>query len=345
MDLSINKKTSLNTSFSANKQGEEKFIPKHDMRLKNDFQTRSRIAIDKFTKAFTVYPARGITGNINADFYEFLTMGTVPYVIGSLTLMGVFNGLRKYFNVSENAKSAKLGNKAALGVLMYGVFKNLSKSLINYPVKWKTGIDTQLPYLKVYNELPENKDDTDVTSYEYHKVGESVEFTRWDMLYGKPQDKKVLNEKFDKIAKRNGLGEDLNDSDQSVKPMYKEVLVKSSLAKSISSYLWAATGVALSFQKPWEEFFRAFSLNIFKPAEVGHTIKLFFKDFKQSFINLYKGPLEPVNKLEKYGGKALIWTSVAATGLGLLNTFMINRKPAKVKESEILDKNKESVVG
>ncbi len=341
MGLSVNKISSNSVFFGANKSDEG---PKHDMRLENNFIRRSRIALDQFTKAFTIYPARGITGNINSDFYEFLTMGTVPYVIGSLTLMSVFNGVRKAFKISENAKAAKLGNKMALGVLFYGLFNSLSKNLITYPVKWKTGVDTRLPYLKVYNELPEYKGDTDIRSYEYHRVGESVEFTRWDMLYGKPNNKAELNEKFDKIAKRNGLGENLNDSDQSVKPMYKEILVKSTLAKSFASYMWAATGVVLAFQKPWDEFFRAATFNIFKPREFAHTIELFGRDFIKSAKQLYKGNPQAESLLQKYAGKALIGTTVAITILGLLNTLNITSKPTKIKENEVISKNKESVV-
>ena len=343
MFLSINKiNTANNINFGIKKSEEG---PKHDMRLNNDLTTRSRIALDKFIKAFTIYPARGISGNINSDFYAFLTMGTVPYVFGSLTLMTVFNGVRHAFKLSENAKAAKLGNKMALGVLFYGAFKSFSKNFITYPVKWVTGVDTQLPYLKVYNELPENKDDTDVTSYEYHKVGESVEFTRWDMLYGKPQDKKILNEKFDKIAKKNGMGENLNDSDQSVKPMYKEVLVKSSFAKSFSSFLWAATGVVLAFQKPWEEFFEGARYNIFKPKEIWHTVELFGRDFKKSALSLYKGNPEATKPLQKYAGKGLVLTAAAVTLLTLLNTFRITSKPSKVKANDVIDSNKESVAG
>ena len=31
--------------------------------------------MDKFIKAFTVYPAKGLNGSKNSNFYEFLTMG------------------------------------------------------------------------------------------------------------------------------------------------------------------------------------------------------------------------------------------------------------------------------
>lgn len=326
-------------------QAEVKNPPKEvDKLLENNFSTRSKIALDKLTKAFTVYPARGIKGSINSDFYEFLTMGTVPYIVGSLTLMSVFNSASKHFPAFDASVAGKLGKKMALGVLLYSVFKPLSKSLVNLPVKWATGIDTQLPYLRVNHRLPESKDDFDLTSHEYHKVGESVEFTRWDLLYGDPKDKGELNKRYDKIARKLGLGVNLNDSDQEVKPIYREVLVKSNLARSFSSYLWAAVGVALAFQKPWEEFFTNASFNILKPKQFGHTIYEFGKSFAESTKELYK-PSEAVSTLQKYSGKALIGLAAAVTVLGVLNTIHINKKPSKVAEGEVLNKNKESVVG
>ena len=40
-----------------------------------------KIQANKMKNAFTKYPKKGITGSKNANFYEFLTMGTVPYLI------------------------------------------------------------------------------------------------------------------------------------------------------------------------------------------------------------------------------------------------------------------------
>lgn len=335
MILPVSVHNNKNINFGENK----KEIPKGDTLLKNNFSTRARIGLDKFTKAFTIYPARGMKGSINSDFYEFLTMGTVPYVIGSATLMGVFN-----YSNKVAPEAAKLGKKMALGVLLYGLFKSWSKSFINLPVKWITGIDTQLPYLKVNHQLPENKDDFDLTSYEYHKVGESVEFTRWDLLYGDPDDKKSLNAKYDKIAKRNGLGTDLNDSDQEVKPMYREVLVKSTLARSLSSYLWAAVGVGLAFQDAWDEYFNAATLKFWEPEKFKHSMKVLGNSIKNSAKNFYKPEIADT-KLEKYAGKTLLFSALALTVLGILNTIHITQKPSKVKESDVINKNKESVVG
>ena len=334
-----------NLIFKGEQTKDTKLQPKEvDRLLDNNLSTRSKIALDKVTKAFTVYPARGIKGSINSDFYEFLTMGTVPYIVGSLTLMSVFNSAAKHFPAFDASVAGKLGKKMALGVLFYGIAKPLSKSLVNLPVKWITGVDTQLPYLKVNHRLPEHKGDFDLTSHEYHKVGESVEFTRWDLLYGNPDDKKDLNKRYDKIAKKLGLGENLNDSDQVVKPIYREILVKSNLARSFASYMWAAVGVALAFQKPWDKFFGAMSFNIFKPKQVLHGAKVFAECFIESAKELYN-PTASAGKLQKYSGKGVIGAAALVTLLGVLNTLHINKRPSKVSENDVLDKNKESVAG
>lgn len=319
--------------------GEDKGVQKEDTLSENNITARTRIAWDKLTKAFTVYPARGMKGSINSDFYEFLTMGTVPYIIGSATLIGVFN-----YSNKVAPEAAKFGKKMALGVLFYALFRSLSKSLINLPVKWFTGIDTQLPYLKVNHQLPEHKNDFDLTSYEYHKVGESVEFTRWDLLYGDSKDKKTLNKNYDKIAKRLGLGTDLNDSDQEVKPIYREVLVKSTLARRISSFLWAAVGVGLAANDAWDEYLSSATLKFWKFDKFKHSLKLLKDSALKSAKDFYKPELADT-KLQKYAGKALLWAAIGSSVLGVLNTLHITRKPSNVKESDVMNKNKESVVG
>ena len=39
--------------------------------------------------AFIDYPIKGLRGDVNANFYEFLTMGIVPYILGSAVFMTV----------------------------------------------------------------------------------------------------------------------------------------------------------------------------------------------------------------------------------------------------------------
>lgn len=345
MILPISNFSDKKISFSA-KDGDEKNVSyDKDTLLENNFSTRSRIGLDKLTKAFTVYPAKGLKGSKNSNFYEFLTMGTVPYLIGSGMLMSIFNSAAKYYDhTGKYNATVKLGNKMALGVLFYGLFKSISKSFVNVPVRMATGVDTQLPYAKVNYQLQESPDDYDLTSIEYHKVGESVDFTRWDLLYGDPKKGETLNFRYDKIAKKNGLGENLNDSDQEVKPIYKEVLVKSTLARSFSSFLWAAVGVCLAFQKPWESYFRVATLKFWKPKDFMHSLKVFGQCAVDSAKDFYKGPLGAKSKIQKHGGKLMLGSAVAVTALGVLNAIHITKKPKNVKEAGVINNNKESVV-
>jgi hypothetical protein len=346
--------------FKAN-DGEDNGIHQtSEMLLNNNFSTRSRIGLDKMTKAFTIYPAKGLKGSKNSNFYEFLTMGTVPYIIGSFMLISIFNSVNKFFPHFNRSFASKLGHKMALGVGMYALFKSIAKPLITTPVKWLTGIDTELPYSKVYSSLQEEPNNYhNLTNIEYHKVGESVDFTRWDLLYGNRQKGEIQNFRYDKIAKKVGLGENLNDSDQEVKPIYKEVLIKTKLAKSFSSYMWAATGVALAFQKSWEKYFNVATLKFWKGKEFAHSLKVLGNSFVESIKELYHGSAagsykDSLNgiyknsfvesRVDKYSGKALLGIAVLSTVLGVANAVHIKNKPSKVTEADVMKKHKESVV-
>lgn len=331
-------KTAFKGDASKQKQTYDK-----DTLLKNNLGTNMRIAYDKLTNAATIYPAKGLSGNKNANFYEFLTMGTVPYLIGSATLMAVSNMVNKHFDAFSKKSAAINGGKMALGVLFYGLAKNLSKSFISTPVKASTGVDVNMPYAKVIYELPDHKDDTDITSIEYHKVFESVEFPRWDLLYGEEAHGQKRNEYYDKIAKKLGLGENLKDSDQEAKPRIKEIVTKANAITSITSYLWAGVGVALAFQKPFENFFKVATLNVFKPQKFAHSAKTFVKSLVESAKELYTGG-KNATKLNKIGGKALIFTALLATILGDINIISSSKKPSKITADDVIDKNRKYIV-
>jgi len=333
MILPLGNDISKNLSFSANPQDNKNLGYSHDTLLKNNFVNRTRIGYDKLTNALTIYPVKGVTGNKNSNFYEFLTMGVVPYIAGSAMLMGVFNFANKHFSHFDKQKADKVGKKLALGVVFYGLAKNISKSFINKPVKAITGIDTELPYAKVNYELPDSVDDTDVVSIEYHKVYESIEFPRWDLLYGDETKGEVRNAYYDKVAKKLGLGENLNDSDQETKPLIREIVVKSNMAKTISSYLWAGTAVGFAMQKPWEGFMDKATLKFWKRKEFGNTVKSFGTAFVDSAKEFWKGE---GHGLKKQGGKIMVGVSALATTLGLLNVLNYSKKPDKLDASNVI---------
>ena len=324
----------------------------------NTLKNRIMSGFHKTTSAFIEYPVKGLAGSKKSNFYEFLSMGTVPYLVGSAMLMGVFNGVSRLFSDNASVKAAKsLGNKMALGVVFYGLARSLSKTLISTPVKWATGIDTEMAYEKHVYSNPDLNLKHPIHEYEQHKVMESHDFPRYDLMYG---DKigKPHNYLFDKIAKKNGLGENLPASDTEVKPLIKDVISRSNTAKSISSYLWAATGVCLAVQAPWNHFFRSLSKANWtkytpvsgssivqktagKLLNTGKNIARIAGSFGRSFVDsakeLYKGPHGETGFV-KHAGKAVIGLALASSIFGVINTIYGARTAAGQESRNVFDR-------
>ena len=198
--------------------------------LPNTLQTRLEQGTQKTMSAFIDYPVKGLKGDINSNFYEFLTMGIVPYVAGSAMFMVVFNALNlgKHLGARDAKAASALGKKMALGVVLYGVLKNISKNLVTKPIKLATGVDTEMPYQnKVYN-LPKGAgENAEIeVQWQQRKVFDSKEFFRKDLLN---------KEYFDNVAKKLGLGENLNDSVSETTPIVQSIVATSNTAKTLSS--------------------------------------------------------------------------------------------------------------
>lgn len=364
-NVSTNNTIALATAASVspaniNKHNTEEQIPEETKILPNNMKTDVMRSFQKTTSAFTEYPVKGLKGHKKSTFYECLTMGIVPYLLGSATMMAVFNGVSFSPNFANKAAKSK-GNKLALGVLLFGVCKSLSKAFITKPVKWATGIDTEMPYQKVTYTIPTSKNDTPVPEYEQHTVFESRDFPRYDKLYNLKEDK-PRNYYYDKIAKKNGLGKNLEASDAEVKPMIKDVISRSRTAKSLSTYAWGAVGVALAAQNSWDSFFNALSKNSWvkfkqNPNEnkiincvdrIGnfcHNSYRVVKSFGRSLVaaskELYKGPI--VEKgFNKHAGKALLGFAAGLSAFGAINTIY-GAKTSGDRKFVIDDKKKVTV--
>lgn len=311
--------------------------------VSNDLKTRAKLATQKTMSAFVDYPAKGLKGDVNANFYEFLTMGIVPYVLGSAVFMAVF-GL-----------SNKTGKKLSLGVLLCAAMKMLSKNLVTKPVKTFTGVDTEMPYQnKVYN-LPKyagENAEVDVR-WQQRKVFDSKEFFRKDLLE---------DEFFDKVAIRLGMDDNLPDTKAATTPIIQNVIATTNTAKSIASSCWAAVGVGLAMQDSWLDFFDAiknrkrfvgneqknslgkFGGKIKNFGENSLTItKEFFKSFGRSWKQLWNG--NPASSgLKRHAGKSLLMLSILTT-LGLTgNVIYKAHNMAKDKNLKTIDETKESTV-
>ena len=323
--------------------------------LPNSLKTRVNQAAQKTTSAFIDYPIRGLKGDVNSNFYEFLTMGIVPYLAGSAAFMFVFNAANKHLNLFEKEKASVYGKKMALGVVLYGLFKTISKNLVTKPIKNATGVDTEMPYENVVYSLPTEAGanaNIDI-QHQQRKIYDSKEFFRKDLL---------TKEYFDNVAVKLGLGENLNDSVSEVTPIIQNIVATTNTAKSLSSYCWAGVGVGLAVQDSWKDFFNTISgRNKFIPDKEKGFLKNRFAKWKNSAKNLFKISASFVKSLinafvqmwkgkanssgiTKQAGKIFISTSALLTGLLTWNTVLRAKKMAGNSNKMTIDKAKESMV-
>lgn len=289
--------------------------------------TGARIVADKFVKDVFSYAPKGMKGSKNSNFYEFLSLGLVPNLIGSAMLILISNGLNNLNNGTDNFFANLNGKKMAGGVVLYAAGKWLGNKLVNKGVEAKTGIDMEMPYKKIVHELPEYKGDTDTTSVEFHRVFESVDFPRWDLINKQGEHNNQRLQYYDELAKRMGYTKELNAPDQVVQPKIKEVLVKSTAGKSISSYIWAALGVAIASQDAFGQFASNSYSN--KPP-----LKTFLKNLPQKTFNAAKESVKSLSKTKI--GKGLMIAAIGSTLLTVWNATK-NFKAEKEDKNSTVD--------
>ena len=347
-----------NTTFT--KQPEEAKPKLESKILPNTLQTRIRQKYHKTSNAFLEYPIKGLRGDVNSDFYEFLAMGIIPYLVGSGMFMLMFNLVHGLDPKSQKISGLN-GKKMALGVVLYGLFKTLSNDLVTRPVYWGTGVDIELPVQHVYHPLPKQPGEKAniMPQIQQRKVYDSREFFRKDLLNTEPGYGKDY---YAKIAKRIGLGEDLTDPVTETTPIIQSIVSTTKTAKSLSSYAWAGLGVGLAVQNSWSGFFDSISnrrRHIAKPGEsfankmgsrfknAGANFVDISKNFGKSFVNscktLWTG--EPGTKgFMKHAGKGWILATLALTAGSVANVIYRARQMGHLENKNTIDKNKESTV-
>lgn len=329
--------------------------------LPNTLETRVMQKFDKTASAITEYPVKGLRGDVNSDFYEFLAMGIIPYIIGSGMFMGLFNLVNNHLLPTSKKIASTTGKKMALGVILYGLGKTLGNDIVTRPIAASTGIDIELPYRNVYYPLPTKPGEAaDIyPQHQQRKVYDSREFFRKDLIAKDPNYGIAY---YDKIAHKLGLGDDLKDSVTETTPIIQSVVSTTKTAKSLASYAWAGVGVGLAMQNSWADFFDAFSMRAkYFPKEgdgfftkVGNHIKNFGKntwnltgEFGKSFIKscktMWTGP-KGKEGFAKHAGKAWIIFTAALTAYGIANAIYRAKSMGKLANKDLIDKNLESTV-
>lgn len=325
--------------------------------LPNTLKTRMLQKTDKTMNAIIEYPVKGLKGDVNSDFYEFLSMGIIPYLVGSAMFMVMFNLLNKHLS----AKESLIGKKMGLGVVLYGLGKTLSNDLVTRPVAWSTGVDVELPYKNIYCTLPTKPGaNADIDhKHQQRKVYDSIEFFRKDLIAKHP---KFGVPYYNKIAKKNGLGENLNDPVTETTPIIQSIVASTKTAKSLSSYAWAGVGVGLAVQNSWADFFKAFSDRpryIAKQGEgffskiggklknTGKNIWNLSKSFGKSFgkaCKTYWTGEKGTSGFMKHAGKAWLLLTTALTIGTTANVIYKAKHMGKLANKDLIDRTEESTV-
>ena len=280
-----------------------------------------------YNDVFTYFP-KGFAGSKNSDFYEYLSLGMVPYLIGSGMLIASYAGANKSFNAADAASAGKIAKQVGAGVVLYGIGKWAYQRLARAGVKASTGVDLDMRYTKKINELPELGQEKGLVRTQYPGVYDSVQFFRCDLL---TKDAELNHDNpyyhDNKIVKKAGFKEELHAPNQTASDKIRKVKARTTALENIGKYIVAATAVALGNQK-------AFGNIKFKQPK---TILTAFKDGAKS---LWNGPEVPRNKFVKHGGKALVIASGITTLLTwLIPTVGFKHNPETVKTK--IDTNKE----
>ncbi len=357
MIKAINPAINNNVKFGAQTEEEKPAKPESRI-LPNTLGTRISQKFHKTTNAFLEYPIKGLRGDVNSDFYEFLAMGIIPYLTGSAMFMLMFNMIRKLDPKSKILAGIN-GKGMALGVVLYGLFKTLSNDLVTRPVYWGTGVDIEMPVEHVYYPFPtgSGKDAEIIPQIQQRKVYDSREFFRKDLI-----QKDIGTKYYDNVAKKLGMGENLNDSATETTPIIQSIVSMTKTAKSLSSYAWAGVGVGLAVQDSWTDFFDAITnrkRHIAKPGEsFGSKMKnrmknagtnfidiskTFGKSFAKSWETMWAGK-EGTSGFKKHAGKAWLLFTTALTLGSTANVILRAREMGKAANKKVINENKESTV-
>lgn len=318
-------KSYIDMNFQAKNTGNGKKNerPKQDCLIENTFSNRMRINWDKTTAIPFVHFPRGLGGAPDYTFFEFLQTAKFPFYVGGPILAALFYAGVKKDNMAAGNAAKNVAKHMALGVGLYYLGAAVAKSIINRTVKAARGIDLNQPYAKA---ISTSTNDTGVfqKDVEYHKVYESADFTRWDLLYNKEgKTPEEINKNYAKIAKKYGIKEDANDVDSTVKPLIKKTIIMARAWQYALTAFFVTLGIGMANQPAWEQgslegFKKTVSQGIFgKGQKMKNRLDsakvmvydYMLKPFGKSFGEFWRGH----SKASSIAGKSVITATALAT--------------------------------
>ena len=116
------------------------------------------------------------------------------------------------------------------------------------------------------------------------------------------------------------------------------------MAKTFSSYLWAAVGVGVAMQKPWEDYFNVATLKFWQPKKFLKSLGTFCDCAVDSTKSFVTGAENAKGFWKKYSGLALLSTAALSTVVGVINVLTSSDKPSKLDSGDIIEKDRKYVV-
>lgn len=291
-----------------------------------------RAGAHKFSNDILTYFPKGFQGSRNSDFYEFLSLGMFPYLTGSLTLIAAYCFGKKSFNAMDAHSASITAKNVAAGVGLYALGKWLSPKLSRTLIHASTGVDLDMTYINKVNELPELGEEKGKVRVQYPKVFDSVDFYRKDLIEkdGEINHNNVYHYS-DKLARKMGYSEKLNDSKQITDPAIRQLKTRATAMENITKYIVAATGVLIGTQKAFENVKFTMPKSL---ASFGKQLMVIPNAIKEGTKQLWNG---------SKAGKALLIAAGALTILDwIIPTLGFKTRPNTIKSK--LDPKKESEV-
>ncbi len=323
----INKNHSMEKSFSAKPQKHEPIDSrkyKQDTVLKNSLPNRMWVNFIKTMDIPMIHFPRGFMGTPDYTFYEFLQTAKFPYYIGGPILAALFYaGVKK-----DNFKSAKAANKVAkhmaLGVGFYYVGAALAKSIVNNTLKITRGIDLKHPYAKAISTSTSQTGDFK-KEVEFRTLYESCEFTRTDLIFDHKGTEKNIDP--EKIIKKYGVKGDVNDADQTVKPLIKKSIIMARAWQYALTAFFVTLGIGIANQQAWDVDSRIGFKTLWEQKVKNKSLpkKVRLQNLKsianeyalQPFVKSCKQFWQGHSKASSIIGKSVILSTAAATLLAI----------------------------
>lgn len=332
--------------YVSNEEKKEQFYQNETHIHKQNALSGIKAGAHKLTNDIFTYFPKGFQGSKNSDFYEYLSLGMVPYLVGSAMMYSLYKGANGFFKFSDKAAANAVANKMGAGIVLYGIGKWASKKLSHSLINASTGVNLDMRYLNKVNEVPERGQEKGFVRTQYPGVFDSVNFYRSDLL---DKDSELNHGNIywynDKIAKKAGFKEQLNAPNQTMGPKIRELKARTTALENVTKYIAAACGVALGAQRTFGDLKleKVFVNEIFNFKDIvkikSFNLKAFAGNLKgiggafiESFSQLWKGSQR--NVITKHYGKALILASAAGALLTwLIPTigFKTNPNPIKAK--------------